>query len=146
MGTTHSEKTKTNCPKEKKIILTYRRKSKILLKIKMFVYVTTMRRIRMYNIDCRVALSNPSLQLCRDVSLNSSTSFDEAGASWYLSNHTLHTVLHIKNVRKVIQDKIAKYNPAICMSSKSTYGKPLLEPDTTQDWNERGQLTWNIRL
>jgi hypothetical protein len=43
-------------------------------------------------------------------------------APWYVSNHTLHTDLHIPYVRTVFQERIAKYRTTL-----TSHPNPLLQ-------------------
>jgi hypothetical protein len=50
-----------------------------------------------------------------------------ANAPWYVSNHTLHTDLHIPYVRTVFQERIAKHRTTLTSHPNHYYNRYTTE-------------------
>jgi hypothetical protein len=70
--------------------------------------------------DCATKSSIAIIQRYQSKLLRTMTS-----APWYVSNHTLHTHLHIPYVRTVFQERIAKHCTVLTTHPNPTM-KPLL--------------------
>ena len=61
-----------------------------------------------------------------------------ANAPWYVSNHALHTDLHIPYVRTVFQERITIHRTTL-----TSHPNPLMEPLLETLHNRRLQRRWN---
>lgn len=115
------------------------RKSRLSLENKILIYNSIIKPIWSYAIElwgCASKSNVATIQRCQSKILR-----QIADAPWYVSNHTLHTDLHIPTVLEVIHAKIAKHHQTI-----EVHPNPLLEQLLLPVDNRRLKKKWPIDL
>ena len=65
-------------------------------------------------------------------------------APWYVSNHTLHTDLHIPYVRTVFQERIAAHRTTLTSHPNPSWNR-YYGQCSTEDSNDDGRLTGSTK-
>jgi len=111
--------------------------SPLSLENKMLMYKTILRPVWTYGIELWGGTNKSNIatmQRCQSKLLRTITN-----APWYVSNHTLHTDLHIPYVRTVIHDRTNKHRTTL-----ASHPNPLVEPLLQPAHNRRLKRRWTF--
>jgi hypothetical protein len=113
------------------------RHSPLLLENKIIIYKTVLKPVWMYGIELWGCASNSSIEIIQRY--QSKILRIMTNAPWYVTNHTLHSDLHIPYVRDVFQERIAIHRTAIA-SHPNPLMASLLHLPTTRRLRRRWAL------
>ena len=111
--------------------------SPLSLENKLLVYKTVLKPVWTYGIelwDCANKSNIAIVQRYQSKLLRTITN-----APWYVTNHTLHTDLHIPYIHTVIHDRINKHRTTL-----ASHPNPLMEPLLQPTHNRRLQRRWTF--
>jgi len=107
--------------------MAHRKNSPLSLENKTLIYKTILKPVWTYGIELWGCANKP--KLLRTIT----------NAPWYVTNHALHTDLHIPYVHTVIHDRINKHRTTL-----SSHPNPLLEPLLQPAHKRRLQRRWTF--
>jgi hypothetical protein len=105
------------------------RHSPLSLENKILIYKTVLKPVWTYGIELWGCASNSNIEIIQRY--QSKLLRTITNAPWYVTNHTLHSDLHIPYVHKVFQERIAIHLTTIA-SHPNPLRAPLLRSSTTR--------------
>jgi len=97
------------------------RHSRLSLENKIIIYKTVLKPVWTYGIELWGCASNSNIEIIQRY--QSKILRILTNAPWYVTNHTLHSDLHIPHVREVFQERIAIHRTTI-----ASHPNPLMAP------------------
>ena len=111
--------------------------SPLSLENKILIYKTVLKPVWTYGIElwgCAIKSNKMIIQRYQSKLLRTM-----ANASWYVSNHNLHTDLHIPYVRTIFQERMAKHRATL-----TSHPNPLMEQLLQPLHNRRLKRRWTF--
>ena len=114
------------------------RLSPLSLENKIIIYKTVLKPVWTYGIELWGCASNSNIEIIQPY--QSKILRILTNAPWYVTNHTLHSDLHISYVREVFQERIAIHRTAI-----ASHPNPLIGSTSTLADHQTPKTTMDIQ-
>ena len=113
------------------------RHSPLSLENKILIYKTVLKPVWTYGIELWGCASNSNIEILQRY--QSKLLRTITNAPWYVTNHTLHSDLHIPYVREVFQERIANHRTTI-----ASHPNPVMVPRLRSPTTRRLKRRWTF--